>query len=439
MTTVREQAPAAEERVLPHSAEAERSVLGVALVAREAWPRIAAMLVPEDFYREAHVRIFRTMTTLAEAGTPIDFVPLVDALRVAGDLDEVGGPAYVSSLATGVPRATNVEYYAAMVREKARLRAAIYAANGIAVQAYGEDPVAEIIETGVRRLMRLADQPLGGAVTIGQAIASYMTALDTDAGLGIETGLVDLDRHIGGFKRKDLILVAARPSVGKTSLATTIADNVAGRAIPAALFTLEMDTHAIAANILAGHSRVQTELMRRKLLGERQWVKIAEAIETLNDRPLYLIEAARNLTQVAAAARLLRDEHGIEMFLIDYIQMMAPADAPNRNQLIGYVSHGLKRMAADLNVPVVALAQLSRAPEQRTDKRPQLSDLRESGNLEQDADQVLMLFREEMYKPTADNAGIAEVIIAKNRSGPTGVVKLAFLRDLAHFENLAMV
>lgn len=425
------------ERVLPHSEDAEASVLGVALVSPGAWPRIASVLEASDFYRESHRRIFRAMSRLVEQGIPIDFIPLRDALRVAGELEEIGGPAYLSALDRGFPKATNVEFYARVVREKARLRSAIYTANGLLTRAYAEDPIAGMIEDAVRRLSGLADQPESRAVRIGAAVNDYITALDTDTGLGLETGLRDLDDLVGGLQRRHLTIVAARPSVGKTSWVCAVADAIAGRGIPAGIVSLEMSQRAWAAQLLAAHSHVPSEQLRRKMVGDRQWATIAHALETLNERPLFLVEEARTLTQVAAWGRRLRDEHGVQILFVDYLQLMAADHVKDRQQEIAYLSRGLKRLAEDLDLPVVALSQLSRAPEQRTDKRPQLSDLRESGSIEQDADLVLLLFREEMYKPKEENAGIAEVIVAKNRSGPTGTVKVCFLKELALFCNLA--
>lgn len=425
------------QRTLPHNLEAERSVLGAALLDRSAYDIAAQILQPGDFFRDSHSRIFSAMQVLSDAGVAIDLIPLKDVLHSSGELEKIGGAAFIAGLIDGVPHAVNVKYYAAIVKDKWRLRQAIFASTKIMESAYSEDPLEEVIESGVRSFSELAAPVAGGAVHVKDAVLAYAQAIDNDLGLGLPSGFLDLDDLVGGFELKKLLIIAARPSAGKTSLALRMADNMATAGTPVAFFSLEMSQHALAASIIAAHSHVPSEQIRRKLVAERSWSKISHAIEEASQLPMYLVEAASTLTQVGAWCRTLRKDHGVKVGLIDYIQLMSASEQADRQRELQYLSRGLKRLAEEEDMLIVALSQLSRAPEQRTDKRPQLADLRESGALEQDADYVLMIFREEMYKRTDDNAGIAELILAKNRQGPTGTVKLAFLKELAKFDNLA--
>lgn len=440
VTPIRREQEPSPDRSLPSNLEAERSILGAVLVHNDAWPLIASALTDADFYRDAHRRIFQAMGRLREAGSAIDFVLLREELRKAGDEDEVGGPAYIASLADGVPRATNVAHYVKVVREKARLRSTIYAANTILTTAYeAEQSVADLVETGVRTLLSLADADDDTVTPIGDALRGYVESLDAEQGATIATGLRDVDDLIGGFGRKKLTIIAARPGVGKSSLSLHVADHAAASAIPSAIISLEMDTAALAASLLAAHSGVSSDRMRRKTAGQAQWTRIGEALNLLSDRPLYLVTQARTLTQVAAWARRLREAHGVQLLFLDYLQLIGDPRARDRQQEIAHLSRGLKRIAIDEDMAVVAVSALNRESERRLDKRPHLSDLRESGSIEADADLVLLLHREELYKRTEDNVGIAEVIVAKNRSGASGCVKVVFLAETVRFADLAAV
>ena len=430
------------ERTLPFNLEAERAVLGVVLVHNEAWPTIAAVLTEADFYREAHRRLWAAMSRLAMDGSPVDFALLREELSRTGDLDEVGGPAYVTSLADGVPRATNVEYYARVVREKARLRGAIYAANKVVASAYeAEQPAATVVESGVRDLLALADAHAGGITQIGSAVRDYVNSLDDEREVSIPCGLRDVDDITGGFALRRLTIVAARPGVGKSSFALCAADHAAGTGTPAAIISLEMEDRAQAANLLAVHSGVPSDRLRRKMVGDKQWSRIGHAVSLLDGRPLYLVSAAETLTQVAAWVRRLREVHAVRVVFLDYLQLIGDSRSKDRQQEVAALSRGLARLAMREEVAMVALSQLSREPERRTDKRPHLSDLRESGSLEQDAHLVLLLFRADMYDhdPNSPEAGTAEVIVAKNRAGPTGVARVCFLSETTRFCDLAMV
>lgn len=433
-----------DDRPLPCNLDAERAVLGALLITPTAWAAAAAVVAPDDFYRRAHQVIFRCMVGLLEAGTPIDFTILTDALRQAGALGEIGGPAYLTSLTEGLPHATNVAHYAGIVRETARLRAAIRIAAQVMAGAYEREATATaVIEEGVTGLLGVADAVSATVTRAKAAVDEYAALLDsTDPALQpVPSGYADLDRLIGGWQRGDLAVVAARTSVGKSSFALGTARAMAKGGTPSAFVSLEMSRRVLAGQLLAWDSKVSAERIRRKLASEREYLQVGEAWTAMADFPLFLIEATRTLTQVAAWTRRLKDQHGVGAVVVDYLQLLMPDDGERRGDKrhleVAAVSRGLKRIAMDVGVVMIALAQLNRAPDSRSDKRPHLSDLRESGNIEQDADVALLLFREEMHKAKDENEGIAEVIVAKNRSGPTGTLKLYFDKNLALFRDLA--
>ena len=329
-----------------------------------------------------------------------------------------------------------------IVRGKARLRRAIFAANQILTDAYTEEPLEALVERGVRELLSASEPAHSGAVAIDAAVRDYVSALDTDHGFGIPTGFRDLDDLVGGLQKGTLTIIAARPSMGKSTICVNICDTIAQAAVPTALFSLEMSQRAIAVQVLSQTAHVDATRIARKLLGERDWGKLGAALVAIEGRPFYLVGGAHTATQVDAWTRRLKVEHGAQVVCIDYLQlMMVDGRARDRQQEVAYLSRALKRLAEDQDVAVVALSQLSRAPEGRKDKRPQLSDLRDSGALEQDADLVCLLFRQDMYDsdPNNPNAGTAEVIVAKNRSGPTGTIRLAYLKEQCRFCNVALV
>jgi replicative DNA helicase len=430
----------AQQRTLPHNLDAECSVLGAVLIENSVWPEVALVLVATDFFRAAHQRIFEGIVTLMNTVHAADLVMLREELERTGDLDEVGGASYIAALVDGVPRSTNVVYYAAIVKEKATLRAAIRSANmtlGLAYEA--EQPSALVLEMGVQSLLSLADHGATGEKSLDTALQDYSNSLIAEKSAIIPTGLVDLDSMVGGFQRKRLSVVAARPSVGKTSLMLSVVDNVTARDDAAAMITLEMEAEDLAGNLVAAHSGVSSDRLRRGQAGDQQWAKITQAFGTLAGRKLYFIERVRSLTQIAAWARRLRDTYGVRLLVLDYMQRLGNPDAKDRQQEVAMLSRGLKQLAQDEDIAVVAISSLGRDPEKRQDKRPHLSDLRESGAIEFDADLVLLLFREEMYKPDDEALhGIAEIIIAKNRGGPVGTVKVVFIRDTARWANLAL-
>jgi len=442
-------AVAAAERTLPHNLEAERSVLGAILVHNDAFNTATQVIDSRDFYRDAHRRIFDSMVALNERNQAIDFVTLKEELSRGGNLDDVGGPAYVASLADGVPRATNVEYYSRIVKEKATLRNLIYAANKIVSNAYEADQEPELIlDEAESAIFSIADDKLkAGFVQMRDLVKDSFPKIEQlfeqkRLITGVPTGFVDLDEMTRGFQPGDLIIVAARPSMGKTSLVLNIAqycsmqpDHTVG------LFSLEMSKESLFLRLLTSEAQIDSHRLMSGAIGQKDYGKISHALETLSAMKLHIDDTANiGVLEMRAKARRLKSEHGLSMLAIDYIQLMTGRGRfENRTLELASISRSLKGLAKELSVPIVVLSQLSRAPESRSDHRPQLSDLRESGALEQDADVVILIYRDDAYNrdPNNPDAGTAELILAKQRNGPTGVVRLAFLREQTRFANLA--
>src|SRR5687767_10353613 len=440
----------AAERSLPHNLEAERSVLGAILVHNDAFNMAAQVIDSGDFYRDAHRRIFDKMVALNERNQAIDFVTLKEELGRAGELDDVGGPAYVASLADGVPRATNVEYYAKIVKEKSTLRSLIFSANKILSNAYEADQEADLIlDEAESAIFAVAEDRIkSGFIPMRDLVKENFPKIEQlfehkSYITGISTGYTEIDKMTRGFQRGDLIIVAARPSMGKTSLVLNIAQHVAtvGGGI-AGFFSLEMSKEQLFMRLLASEAKIDNYRLLSGQIGEKEYGSITHALELLSEAQLYIDDTAgAGVLEMRAKARRLQAEHGLDLLAVDYIQLMTGRGRyENRTLELASISRSLKGLAKELNVPIVVLSQLSRAPEARSDRRPQLSDLRESGALEQDADVVILIFREEMYKPSnepSESDGIAELIVAKQRNGPTGSVKLAFLKQQTRFANLA--
>jgi replicative DNA helicase len=437
------------ERTLPHNLEAERSVLGAILIDNESFHIAAAIIEPRTFFRDAHRRIFERMIALAERNQPIDLVTLNEELERSGELEEVGGPAYIASLVDGVPRATNVEYYAKIVKEKATLRNLIFSANKILANAYEADQDADLIlDEAESAIFSVAeDRVKSGFIAMRDLVKESFPKIEKlfehkSFVTGVSTGFIEIDKMTRGFQRGDLIIVAARPSMGKTSLVLNIAQHVATSGGVAGFFSLEMSKEQLFMRMLASEAKIDNFRLMSGQIGQKEYGQITHALETLSDAKLFIDDTAGiGVLEMRAKARRLQSEHGLDLLAIDYIQLMTGRGRfENRTLELASISRSLKGLAKELNVPVVVLSQLSRAPESRSDKRPQLSDLRESGALEQDADVVILIFREEMYKQDnepADSDGIAELILAKQRNGPTGTIKLAFLRQQTRFANLA--
>jgi replicative DNA helicase len=439
------------ERTLPHNLEAERSVLGAILLHNDAFNIAAEVIDAGDFYRDAHRRIFDKMVKLAEQGDAIDLVTLKEVLGRSGDLDEVGGPAYIAALVDGVPRSTNVEHYAKIIKEKATLRNLIYASNKILATAYGAEEDADVIlDQAEHAIFAIADDKVSDGFVSLRDLAQ--TSLDTIEKLharkelitGVPTGFTDLDEMTSGLQSGDLIIVAARPSMGKTSLVMNIAQHVGTKTdMTVGVFSLEMSKEQLFLRMLTAEARIDAHRLRGGFLGERDWGKLSQAIGTLSEARIFIDDTPSiGVLEMRAKCRRLSAQYGLHLIIIDYIQLMQGRGRfENRTLELASISRSLKGLAKELSVPIVVLSQLSRAPESRSDHRPQLSDLRESGALEQDADVVAFIYREEQYAdknaPPPDVQGTAEIIIGKQRNGPTGVVKLAFIKEFTRFENLA--
>ncbi len=444
-------APASPERALPHNLEAEKSVLGAILIHNEAFNHAAELIDSRDFFRDAHRRIFDKMVALSERNDAIDFVTLKEELARSGELEEVGGPAYIASLADGVPRSANVEHYARIVKEKATLRNLIHSANRILSEAYRAEEDADVILDGAEKaIFEIAEDRIReGFVPLRDLVQSSFATIEKlqqHKGLvtGVPTGFIDLDEMTSGLQPSDLVLVAARPSMGKTSFVLNIAQYVGTQTDKTVgFFSLEMSKEQLFMRMLTAEARIDAHRFRSGYLNEKDYGRLSHALGTLAEARVFIDDSASlGVLEMRAKARRLQAEHGLHLLIVDYIQLMQGRGRfENRTLELASISRSLKGLAKELNVPIVVLSQLSRAPESRSDHRPQLSDLRESGALEQDADVVVFIYREDLYadrsQPPTDAQGVAELIIGKQRNGPTGIVKLAFIREFTRFENLA--
>jgi replicative DNA helicase len=435
-----------EDRVLPHSLEAERAVLGAVLISEAAFPKAAAVLHRSDFFRDAHQRIYAAMQVMCERGVAVDYVTLSAELGRTGSLDECGGPAYVSALTDGVPRSVNVEHYARIVKEKALLRELVSAANRALADAYADDrPAARIADDAVSGILATIGRGRSGqAVDVSAAVRSYVSALHAGTmAMPVPTGYRDLDALMDGFRPEELVIVAARPSVGKTSFALGVAESMARRNLLAGstaailFFSLEMGVHGIAERLVGWHADVSVATVVRGEATLEQAAKVTESMEGYDGVPLRIETSAGTLSEIDAWCRIVAQEQGLAGVVVDYMQLLGVEGRHHSQEAeMASISRGSKRLAKDLAVPFVALSQLSRAPEGRSDKRPHTSDLRGSGALEQDADVVVLLHRPEMYQRTPENDGVAEVIVAKNRNGPTGIVRAYFEKRIARFRDM---
>ncbi|HMC83101.1 MAG TPA: replicative DNA helicase [Candidatus Polarisedimenticolia bacterium] len=436
------------EKNLPHNLEAERSVLGSILIENQAINRAQEILRQSDFYRDTHRKIYGVMETLSERATAIDEITLKEELARLGELDSVGGPAYIASLADGVPSSHHVEYYARIVKEKAVLRQLITSAGEILTDCYrAEEDVGDIMDRAESSIFRIAQDTLTVGFLPIRAIADASLRIIEELSekrslvTGLETCYPRLDELTAGLQRSDLIVVAARPAMGKTTFCLNVAQNAALRGKKrVGIFSLEMSREQVFLRMLCSLARIDAHLLRTGRLSKEQWRKLTDAFAVLSSAPLFIDDSAGiGVLEMRAKARRLKSEHGLDLLIIDYLQLIrGRMRAENRTQEISEISRSLKELAKELQLPVIAISQLSRAPETRGgDRRPQLSDLRESGAIEQDADVVLFIFREEVYKPTEDNRGKAQLIIGKQRNGPIGIVDLVFIKEYTKFEESA--
>jgi len=431
----------------PSAPEIEAAVLGAMLIEKEAVPKAIEMLTKDSFYMRQHQMIFEAMISLFELNEPIDTVTLYEELKKRNQVEEVGGAVYLSKLSQNISSAANVEFHAKIIIEKQILRGLISSSHQIARAAYegnleddAERKIFEITESHLQRSFQGMDRAVRDALEYIEAIHSQK-----DRKFSVPTGFYELDEMLGGFQKSDLVIVAARPSMGKTAFALTVARNAAiDHGVPIGIFSLEMATMQLIIRMLCAEGRLNAHLVRTGKLPSEEGVKLSKNAHKLINAPLYVDDSpSQTVLEIRAKARRLKVEKNIGMIIIDYLQLMqGPPKAESREREISHISRSLKALAKELNIPVIALAQLNRAVETRTDKRPQLSDLRESGSIEQDADVVIFLNRPEYYGIDKDengqsNEGVAEIIIGKQRNGPTGTVKLAFIKDYARFENLA--
>jgi replicative DNA helicase len=435
------------QRLPPQNLEAEASVLGAVLLENEALNRVIEILQEDDFYRNAHRRIFAAILHLYEHSEPVDLITLSEVLKTRGELDAVGGIEYLNSLVNGVPTAANISYYAKIIKEKAILRKLINRATEIVSQSYSNSgDVDEFIDQAERTIFEISeDRVRPSFYPIKDLIKSSFKTIERlyekrQLITGVPTGFQRLDELTSGLQPSDLIIIAGRPSMGKTAFALNIAQNASLQAaIPAAIFSLEMSKEQLALRMLCSEAKVDAHRLRGGFLSESDWPKLTRAAGSLSEAPLFIDDTpGLSALEMRAKTRRLKIEHNLGLVIVDYLQLMrGRASADSREQEISDISRSLKALAKELSIPVIALSQLNRRVEDRGDKRPQLSDLRESGAIEQDADVILFLYREEVYNKSEENRGKAEIIIGKQRNGPTDKVDLAFLDKYTRFENIS--
>jgi replicative DNA helicase len=434
-------------KVPPQNLEAESSVLGGILLENEAVNQVLELLRPEDFYRESHRKVFRAIVELSDRSEPVDLITLSDCLKNRGELEAVGGTAYLASLADFVPTAANISHYARIVREKSILRSLITTATEIATRGYEEQGnVDEFLDSAEKVIFDISEKKIKASfVAVGDMIKDTLKTVEKlyerkEMVTGVPTGYDDLDKLTAGLQPSELIIVAGRPGMGKTSFALNIAANAAFTGAGVAVFSLEMAKEQLVLRMLCSEARVNSSKVRSGYLGERDFPQLAKAAGRLHEAPIYIDDtpAISVLELRAKARRLVRDRSKkIGLIVVDYLQLMrGMGTASNREQEISEISRSLKALAKELSVPVIALSQLNRRVEDRGDRRPMMSDLRESGAIEQDSDVIIFIYRDEVYnKSDESKKGLAEIIVAKQRNGPIDTVTLTFLNEFTRFEN----
>jgi replicative DNA helicase len=436
------------EKLPPQNIEAEMAVLGCMLIEEDAIGVAVENLSPEDFYKDAHKKIFSSIVQLYDQRKAVDLITLIEKLRNEGALEGVGGASYLTALTNVVPTAANVSHYSRIVKEKHVLRLLIHHGTQIVTEAYDtEDAVGDVLDRAEKMIFEIADRRVGqaGFIPIKEIIKDSIETIDrlyqNKAHVtGVPTGYTDFDIKTAGLQPSDLIIVAGRPSMGKSAFVINILEHASIiEKIPTAFFSLEMSKEQLVQRLLCSHARVDAHKVRTGYLSASDWPSLTTAAGKLSEAPIFIDDTPGiSVLELRAKARRLKAHHNIGLIALDYLQLMrGTAGVESRQQEISEISRSLKALARELNVPVIGISQLSRAVESRTDHRPQLSDLRESGAIEQDADVVVLLIREEYYNPSEQNRGIAEAIIAKQRNGPVGTVKLAFIKEYTRFENLA--
>lgn len=437
------------ERIPPQNLDAEMAVLGSMLIEEDAINQALEIVDEDCFYSSAHKKIYSCIVELFNRNRAVDLITLTEELKKNNDLDEIGGVSYLTMLANAVPTAANVSHYARIVKEKSILRGLINHATQIVTSAYeSEVNVDQLLDKAESLIFEISDRKIESSfVSLKDIIKDTIETIDRlyqqkAHVTGVSTGFIDFDIKTAGLQRSDLIVMAGRPSMGKSAFVITIAEYAGvGKHIPVAFFSLEMSKEQLVQRLLCSHARVDAHKVRTGHLSASDWPKLTAAAGKLSEAPIFIDDTpAISVTELRAKARRLKAHHDIQLLIVDYLQLMrCTAHMENRQQEISEISRSLKALARELSIPLVAVSQLSRAVESRSDHRPQLSDLRESGAIEQDADVVTLLLREEYYNPTMENKGMAEVIIAKQRNGPVGTMKLSFIKEFARFENLTQV
>jgi len=435
-------------KVPPHSIEAEQAVLGGLMLDNEAWDKVADIICEQDLYRQDHRIIFYGISELCSRNQPIDVVTVSEWLENKNELDSAGGLSYIGALAKNTPSAANIQAYAKIVRERSVLRQLIRVGNEIGESAFNPEgrDTAQLLDKAEQLVFDIAERGARGQRSfqpIKDLLVNVVDRIDTLSNLetpitGIPTGYADFDQKTSGLQNSDVIVIAGRPSMGKTALAMNIAEEAAIKSqVPVAIFSMEMPAEQLVMRMLSSLGRVDQHKVRTGKLDDDDWPRLTSAMNILSEAPLYIDDTpALSPTELRARARRLKREHGLGMIVIDYLQLMhVPVSKENRATEISEISRSLKALAKELNVPVVALSQLNRSLEQRPNKRPVMSDLRESGAIEQDADVIVFIYRDEVYNEDSPDKGIAEIIIGKQRNGPIGTVRLTFLGQYTRFEN----
>ncbi|MCK5737747.1 replicative DNA helicase [bacterium] len=434
------------QRIPPQALDAEMSILGALLIEPEAFSRVLEYVDDTCFYKKAHEKIFIAAAQLFDKNEPIDVITVSNQLQAAGELEAVGGSYYLTQLVNSIPSAANVEYYAKIVLDKSLKRKLINECSKISEQAYNDsDDAVDVIDLAEQHIFILRQgRSKQGFQAISPILNSTMEKIDANAGrnsklTGVPSGFTQLDKMTAGFQNSDLIILAARPSMGKTALAINMARNAAvEHRVPVGLFSLEMASHQLATRMICSEAEVNSQKLRTGSLTEDEMMRLSTNIGPLAASPIYIDDTpAQGVLEIRAKARRLKVEHQIGLIVIDYLQLLHGAGrAESRQQEISQISQSLKALAKELDVPVLALSQLSRAVENRPDKRPMLSDLRESGAIEQDADVVMFMYREDYYTKSSEHPGLTEIIIGKQRNGPTGSIELLYRNEFLKFENI---
>ncbi|MBF0493697.1 MAG: replicative DNA helicase [Candidatus Omnitrophica bacterium] len=438
------------EKLPPQNAEAEIAVLGAMLLDKDAIARAIEILNEDCFYSDANRNIFRTVINLYDQNQGVDMVTITESLKKNNLLERVGGSSYIAEIANSIPTAANIEHYARIVREKHVLRSLIGAATKIVTESFDSAAEADdVLDSAEKMIFDISTtkRTSSSIVSMKDVVRESIDQIDKlyqrkENVTGIATGFHDLDVMTAGFQKSDLIIVAGRPSMGKSALASSIVEYAGVKSkVPCAIFSLEMSKEQLAQRMLCSIAHVNAHKVRTGFLSQSDWPVLVDAAQKLSEAPIFIDDSSGvSDLELRAKCRRLKAKHDIQLVIIDYLQLMKGARRiDSRQQEISDISRSLKALARELNVPVVAVSQLSRASEQREDHRPRLSDLRESGAIEQDADVVILLFREEYYEPTEENAGVAEVNIAKQRSGPVGTLKLTFVKEYTKFANLSRI